>query len=162
MRDLTDAVMRFFTWELWGLLLMERQPEWACESESGAVTRGSQWEGNGPLHFTKGSLKHSLLPPYIFMFPHAPSSHSASHSFTSMQPPPPKHPPTLPSLWHYLVSFLSMWLAACQHPIIAYTVFLSLPPLLLALFIECWSLTSLCSICQSDNDPIACFFSSLF
>lgn len=117
MRDLPDAVMRFFTWELWGLLLMEHQPEWACECESCAVTQGSLWEENGPL-LSKAFSCLLTFSIFLVLLP----SNFVSHGFLHLCPPPN----TL--LWHYLVSFLSMWLAACQHPIIAYTFFLSLPP----------------------------------
>lgn len=144
-------------------LLMEHQPEWACvcERASCAITPRSQWAIIGPpFVLIKGLLSRLLTSSYFSILSHFPCVHLSM----SMHPPP-RHPPTLRSPRHYLVDFsFSMWLVACQHPIITSSVLVAPPPTPVSCLLSSMSTDPPASprfACQSHNDPNACFFSLL-
>lgn len=71
---------------------MEHRPEWACESESCAVTQGSLGEENGPRlskAFSPASLHFQF---FLVLLPSNFVSHGFLHQYA---PPPPHHHPTM-------------------------------------------------------------------
>lgn len=113
---------------------MEHQPERMCEckcvSYSKEVTMTEREKR--PLHLIKGVFESEASFP-VSLCCH--TSRLASPPLLTPASPPSISPLSL-SLPRYLASFLFVWLVACQHPIITFSIF-PRPPSSCSLFSSC-------------------------